>query len=315
MTRTDLGAALRHGAGSNGATNDPHADPLYARLDRLAGLVERWLDGGGLLETDWDASSAFHWRGTRAGQGVRAGLIPVIAPQLIAFDDLRNVERQRDAIERNTRQFVQGHPANNVLLTGARGTGKSSLVKACLQRYAADGLRLVEIDKADLDDLPLVIGLLRARPERFVLFCDDLSFEAGETSYKGLKTALDGSVAGGASNVLVYATSNRRHLVPESARDNLDTHAGADGELHPGDAVEEKISLSERFGIWLTFYGFTQDEYLAAVARWLAYHGFDEAQIAEAREPALQWALTRGARSGRIAAQFARDYAGRMALP
>jgi len=284
--------------------------PLCARLDRLAALVEQWLTGGTSPAVDWQVSVAFHWRGSRGGQG-GAGLVPVIDPQLISFDDLRNVSRQREVIERNTAQFVAGHPANNVLLTGARGTGKSSLVKACLHQFAPQGLRLVEVDKADLDDLPHIVGLLRARPERFVLFCDDLSFEPGESSYKGLKTALDGSVSGGAANVLVYATSNRRHLVPETASDNLDTHAGANGELHPGDAVEEKISLSERFGLWLTFYGFSQDEYLAAVALWLGHQGFDAEQIAEAREAALQWALTRGARSGRIAAQFARDYAGR----
>lgn len=287
--------------------------PLCARLDRLTALVEQWLAGGTSPAVDWSASVAFHWRGARGGRGGvgGAGLVPVIDPQLISFDDLRNVSRQREVIERNTAQFVAGHPANNVLLTGARGTGKSSLVKACLYQFASQGLRLVEVDKADLDDLPHIVGLLRARPERFVLFCDDLSFEPGESSYKGLKTALDGSVSGGAANVLVYATSNRRHLVPETASDNLETHAGANGELHPGDAVEEKISLSERFGLWLTFYGFSQDEYLAAVALWLGHQGFDADQIAEAREAALQWALTRGARSGRIAAQFARDYAGR----
>ncbi|VVE45050.1 AAA family ATPase [Pandoraea iniqua] len=300
------------GAPGNGGGQDALA-PLCARLDRLTALVEQWLTGDKLSTVDWSASVAFHWRGSRGGQGGQGGarLVPVTDPQLISFDDLRNVSRQREVIERNTAQFVAGHPANNVLLTGARGTGKSSLVKACLYQFAPLGLRLVEVDKADLDDLPHIVGLLRARPERFVLFCDDLSFEPGESSYKGLKTALDGSVSGGAANVLVYATSNRRHLVPESASDNLDTHAGANGELHPGDAVEEKISLSERFGLWLTFYGFTQDEYLAAVALWLGHQGFDDAQIAEAREAALQWALTRGARSGRIAAQFARDYAGR----
>ena len=232
---------------------------------------------------------------------------------LIAFDALRNVERQVAIVERNTRQFVRGFAANHVLLTGARGTGKSSIVKACLHAFAPHGLRLIEVGKEQLSDLPAIVELVRARPERYIVFCDDLSFEAGETGYKELKTVLDGSVASDLSNVLVYATSNRRHLMPEQASDNANVSRAENGELHPGDAVEEKISLSERFGIWVTFYGFTQDAYLAVVDSRLGEAGFDTEQIRAAREPALQWALERGARSGRIAVQFVRDYIGRMA--
>nr|WP_232291074.1 ATP-binding protein [Burkholderia ubonensis] len=261
-------------------------------------------------DVDFDAAVAFRWRGFDNPQ--RAALLePIPSPALIAFDALRNVERQAAVVERNTRQFVRGRTANHVLLTGARGTGKSSIVKACLHAFAKDGLRLIEVGKDGLKDLPAIVELVRARPERYVVFCDDLSFEAGETGYKELKTVLDGSVATDLSNVLVYATSNRRHLLPEHASDNADVSRAENGELHPGDAVEERISLSERFGIRVTFYGFTQEQYLAVVESRLAVAGFDATQIRAAREPALQWALERGARSGRIAAQFVLDHAGR----
>nr|WP_260432955.1 ATP-binding protein [Burkholderia stagnalis] len=259
---------------------------------------------------DFDAAIAFRWHSD--GRANRT-LEPIASPALIGFDALRNVERQAAVVERNTRQFVRGGAANHVLLTGARGTGKSSIVKACLHAFAKDGLRLIEVSKEGLNDLPAIVELVRARPERYIVFCDDLSFESGETGYKGLKTVLDGSVASDLSNVLVYATSNRRHLLPEHASDNADVSRAENGELHPGDAVEERISLSERFGIWVTFYGFSQDQYLAVVDSRLAEAGFDAAQICAAREPALQWALERGARSGRIAAQFVRDYTGRIA--
>src|SRR5690606_4043871 len=232
-------------------------------------------------------------------------------PALIRFDDLRNVDRQRQAIERNTRQFVAGRPANNVLLTGARGTGKSSLVKACLQAFHDEGLRLIEIDKEDLADLRQVVALIRQRPERFILFCDDLSFEEGEGGYKALKTALDGSLTGAAANMLIYATSNRRHLLPEQMSENLEARPGENGEIHPGDTTEEKVSLSERFGLWLSFYPFTQDDYLRAVDQWLHYFGFSDEEAAALRDEAVLWSRTRGARSGRIAWQFARDQAGR----
>ncbi|MBB3102376.1 ATP-binding protein [Azomonas macrocytogenes] len=275
-----IAVALESATGIQAESAFPQDAPAY-RWERLHGLL-----GGGHL-------------------------VPVREPALIRFEDLRNVERQKEAIERNTRQFVEGRPANNVLLTGARGTGKSSLIKACLQAFQERGLRLIEIDKDDLADLRLLVQLIRNRPERFILFCDDLSFEEGEGGYKALKTALDGSLTGSASNLLIYATSNRRHLLPEKMSENLESRLGENGEIHPGDTTEEKVSLSERFGLWLSFYPFSQDDYLAAVEQWLQHFGFDAARIEAARTPALLWSRTRGARSGRIAWQFARDYAGR----
>ncbi|OJB41147.1 AAA family ATPase [Burkholderia ubonensis] len=283
---------------------------LAHKLDRIAAALEAMTRAARPIDVDFGAAVAFRWRGFDNSQRA-APLEPIPSPALIAFDALRNVERQAAVVERNTRQFVRGRTANHVLLTGARGTGKSSIVKACLHAFAKDGLRLIEVGKDGLKDLPAIVELVRARPERYVVFCDDLSFEAGETEYKELKTVLDGSVATDLSNVLVYATSNRRHLLPEHASDNADVSRAENGELHPGDAVEERISLSERFGIRVTFYGFTQDQYLAVVESRLAAAGFDAEQIRAAREPALQWALERGARSGRIAAQFVLDHAGR----
>ena len=225
--------------------------------------------------------------------------------------DLKEIDGQKEKIERNTRQFVDGRAANNVLLTGARGTGKSSLIKACLNAYAPQGLRLIEVDKADLTDLPDIVDVVAGRPEKFIVFCDDLSFEDGEPGYKALKSILDGSVAAATPNVLIYATSNRRHLLPEYMRENLSYTHTDDGEIHPGEGVEEKISLSERFGLWVSFYPFSQDEYLAITAQWLASLGVPAAAIEAARPEALVWALERGSRSGRVAYQFARDYAGR----
>ncbi|MFM7703491.1 MAG: ATP-binding protein, partial [Rubrivivax sp.] len=203
------------------------------------------------------------------------------------------------------------HGANNVLLTGARGTGKSSLIKACLNHFASQGLRLIEVDKADLVDLPDLVELVAERPERFIVYCDDLSFEAGESGYKALKSILDGSIAQSSDNVLIYATSNRRHLLPETMRENLSYQHTEDGEVHPGEVVEEKISLSERFGLWISFYPFSQDEYLAIVNEWLRHLGLDAPRIDSARPEALVWALERGSRSGRVAQQFARDYVAR----
>ncbi|WP_080416803.1 ATP-binding protein [Burkholderia ubonensis] len=284
---------------------------LAHKLDRIAAALEAMTRTARPIDVDFGAAVAFRWRGFDNPQRAAPPLEPIPSPALIAFDALRNVERQAAVVERNTRQFVRGRTANHVLLTGARGTGKSSIVKACLHAFAKDGLRLIEVGKDGLKDLPAIVELVRARPERYVVFCDDLSFEAGETGYKELKTVLDGSVATDLSNVLVYATSNRRHLLPEHASDNADVSRAENGELHPGDAVEERISLSERFGIRVTFYGFTQDQYLAVVESRLAAAGFDAEQIRAAREPALQWALERGARSGRIAAQFVLDHAGR----
>ena len=229
----------------------------------------------------------------------------------IRLDALVEVEAQKERLVRNTEQFVAGVGANNALLTGARGTGKSSLIKACLNEFAPRGLRLIEVDKTDLVDLPDIVDLIAERPERFIVFCDDLSFDEGEPGYKALKSILDGSVSQSSDNVLIYATSNRRHLLPEYMRENLTYKHTEDGEVHPGEGVEEKISLSERFGLWVSFYPFSQEEYLAIVAQWLKGFGVDAAAIAAARQESLVWALERGSRSGRVALQFARDYAGR----
>ncbi len=260
--------------------------------------------------TDWEASIAFRWRVQRDGRGF---LQPVRQPARIALDDLHNIAAQKEQIEQNTRQFVTGKPANNVLLTGARGTGKSSLIKACLAQFAEQGLRLIEVDKEHLVDLPDIVDLVAQRPERFVIFCDDLSFEEGESGYKALKVALDGSISAQSDNVLIYATSNRRHLLPEKMSDNEGYRHVDDGDLHPGETVEEKISLSERFGLWLSFYPFRQDDYLDIVRHWLKHFGVEASAFAEAEPEALRWALQRGSRSGRIAWQFARDWAGKHA--
>ena len=284
----------------------PALDHLIERAEALLTRLEAVLPQP-LAAPDWSASAAFRYR-KRAG---RALLEPVrhIAPMLLS--NLLEVEPQKQKLLRNTAQFVAGRPANNVLLTGARGTGKSSLIKACLAEFAQQGLRLIEVDKSDLVDLPDLVDLVTERPERFVIFCDDLSFDEGELGYKALKSMLDGSISAGSDNVLVYATSNRRHLLPEQMRDNLGYKHTDDGEVHPGEAVEEKISLSERFGLWVSFYPFSQDEYLAIAGQWLRFFGLDEAVIAAARQPSLLWSLERGSRSGRVAYQFARDLAGR----
>jgi predicted AAA+ superfamily ATPase len=279
---------------------------LISRAETLMGRLEAALPHT-LQQPDWAASTAFRYR-KRAGS---SALEPVKHVASIRLASLVEVEPQKERLLRNTAQFVDGRAANNVLLTGARGTGKSSLIKACLNEFAARGLRLIEVDKADLVDLPDIIDLVASRPERFIVFCDDLSFDEGEPGYKALKSILDGSVAQASDNVLIYATSNRRHLLPEYMKENLSYTHTEDGEVHPGEVIEEKISLSERFGLWVSFYPFTQDEYLAIVAQWLRGHGVDEAAIAAARQESLVWALERGSRSGRVAFQFARDYAGR----
>ena len=287
-------------------------DALLRRADALLSRLEAVLPQP-LTPPDWEAAVAFRYR----KRGASARLEAVRHLSTIRLDDLKEVEPQKERLLRNTRQFVQGQPANNVLLTGARGTGKSSLIKACLNEFADQGLRLIEVDKADLVDLPDLADLVADRPERFVIFCDDLSFDEGEAGYKALKSMLDGSVAAATDNLLIYATSNRRHLLPEQMKDNLGyTHSERDGnvEVHPGEAVEEKISLSERFGLWISFYSFSQQEYLAIVAQWLSHFGLDAARIEAARQPALVWALERGSRSGRVAYQFARDLAGRGAV-
>ena len=261
-----------------------------------------------LAAPDWSAAMAWRYRKRSSGHGT---LEPVRHVAAMRLDDLQEIDGQKEKIQRNTEQFVRGLPANNVLLTGARGTGKSSLIKACLNAYAPRGLRLIEVDKADLIDLPDIVDVVAGRPEYFIVFCDDLSFEDGEPGYKALKSILDGSVAAATPNVLIYATSNRRHLLPEYMRENLTYTHTDDGEVHPGEGVEEKISLSERFGLWVSFYPFSQDEYLAIAGQWLASFGIDQNAIGAARAEALVWALERGSRSGRVAYQFARDYAGR----
>ena len=286
------------------------------QLQRIARRVETLLERVETLlprpaAPDWDASIAFRWRRRPTAFGWQSWLQPVRHRSTIGLDDLKVVDEAKRLIERNTRRFVDGLPANNVLLTGARGTGKSSLIKACLNEFAPQGLRLIEVDKADLVDLPDIVELVAERPERFIVYCDDLSFDEGEPGYKALKSILDGSVAQASDNVLIYATSNRRHLLPEYMSENLSYKHTEDGEVHPGEAVEEKISLSERFGLWVSFYPFTQAEYLAIVAQWLRFFGVDEAAIAAARQDSLVWALERGSRSGRVAYQFARDYSGR----
>lgn len=288
-----------------------HATSLTQALNRLSAALER-LTPEGLPSDDKPLPPALAYR-WQSGHGffMQGRLIPVDSPQLISFSDLRNIDRQSERLYQNTQQFVQGHPANNVLMTGARGTGKSSLVRACLAAFHPDGLRLIEVEKQSLDDLPQIVNLIRNDARRYLIFCDDLSFEEGEHGYKGLKTVLDGSVAGPSSNILIYATSNRRHMVSERMSDNLERRNDDRGEIHPGDSIEEKISLSDRFGLHLHFYSFSQDEYLHAVAHWLNHFGLDLHSDEEIRVQSLQWATQRGTRSGRVALQFARDYVGR----
>lgn len=288
-------------------------------LKRIADRAEQLIDRiEALLPStrapDWEDSIAYRWRRRQTGFGVQGFLQPVRTVSGIKLSDLQNVDEQKKAIERNTRQFVQKLPANNVLLTGSRGTGKSSLIKACLNAYCTKGLRLIEVDKDDLVDLSDIVELIARRPERFIVFCDDLSFDEGEPGYKALKVALDGSIAAQSDNVLIYATSNRRHLMPEYMKENLEYKHQEDGEIHPGETSEEKISLSERFGVWVSFYPFRQEEYLAIASHWLGHFGCDVKAIESARGDALRFALERGSRSGRVAWQFAKDHAGVLAL-
>lgn len=270
-------------------------------LPRLANLLDR-LDAPVVIPPDWKTLRAARWS-AQAG-----GLKPILHPQRVALKDLLAVDEQKRRLDANTRQFVAGKPANNALLTGARGCGKSSLVKAVHAKYASKGLRLIEVDKAGLPSLPDLFDLLAEENYRFIVFIDDLSFAEHEAGYASLKAALDGSLAGPSDNVLIYATSNRRHLMPEYMAENLETrHQG--GEVHPGEATEEKISLSDRFGLWVTFHGMDQDTYLAIARHWAVSLG---AAIDEGFErAALQWSLERGARNGRVACQFARDWAGK----
>lgn len=281
---------------------------VLLRAEQLMARIESVLPQPLAAPADWTAAVAWRYRKRSSGHGA---LEPVRHLAPLQLSDLQEIDGQKEKIQRNTEQFVRGATANNVLLTGARGTGKSSLIKACLNAYAAQGLRLIEVDKADLVDLPDIMDTVAGRPEKFIVFCDDLSFDEGESGYKALKSILDGSIAAATPNVLIYATSNRRHLLPEYMKDNLSYQHADNGEVHPGEAIEEKISLSERFGLWVSFYPFSQDEYLAIVAQWLSSLGVDAQAIAGARAQALVWALERGSRSGRVAYQFARDFAGR----
>ena len=284
-----------------------HLERMLLRAETLMARIETVLPQA-LHAPDWQAGIAFRYRKRSNGHGV---LEPVKHIAAMTLDDLKEIEPQKEKIQRNTLQFVQGLPANNVLLTGARGTGKSSLIKACLNTYAPRGLRLIEVDKQDMVDLPDIIDVVATRAEKFIIFCDDLSFEEGEPGYKALKSILDGTVAAATPNVLIYATSNRRHLLPEYMKDNLSYKHTDDGEVHPGEVIEEKISLSERFGLWISFYPFSQDAYLLIVDQWLSSLGVPPNEAVSAHPEALVWALERGSRSGRVAFQFARDFAGR----
>ena len=284
-------------------------EQLVARAAQLMDRIEAALPQT-LSAPDWTLAIAWRYRKRSTGHGV---LEPVRHVSDMGLADLQEIDGQKEKMQRNTEQFVRGLPANNVLLTGARGTGKSSLIKACLNAYSAQGLRLIEVDKSDLVDLPDIVDVVAGRPEKFMIFCDDLSFEDGEPGYKALKSILDGSVAASTPNVLIYATSNRRHLLPEYMKDNLSYTHTDDGDVHPGEVIEEKISLSERFGLWVSFYPFSQDEYLTIVAQWMASLGASPSVIDSARPEALVWALERGSRSGRVAYQFARDFMGQQA--
>ncbi len=283
-------------------------DTFFARAEELLERLEKLLPTG-VREPDWDTAIAFRW--TRSEHS--AGLETVEYRSVLQLDDLLGIDRQKQKIDQNTQQFVHQLPANNVLLWGPKGTGKSSLIRALLNEYAALGLRLIEVDKNLLVDLPLITQLITQRPEKFILFCDDLSFEQGDPSYKTLKVLLDGSVSSTPENLLVYATSNRRHLMPEQMSENLQTKL-VDTELHYADGIEEKLSLSERFGLWLAFHPFNQETYLAIVRHWLDKLEVDDDDKDSTRHDALQWALLHGSRSGRSAWQFARDLAGRKGL-
>ncbi len=282
---------------------------LLNRAEQMLDRLEHYLPTP-VASPDWEHYSACRWQ----QHGQRGALQAIPRPHKVRLHDLQCIDRQKALVDRNPRQFLQDHPANNVLLWGPRGTGKSSLIKAILNEYVDQGLRLVEVDRNDLIELPNIVEPLAELPYRFLVYCDDLSFEADDSGYKALKATLDGSVSATPDNVLLYATSNRRHLLPEWASDNQTAHI-IDNELHHGEAVEEKISLSERFGVWLAFHPFSQEDYLWVVGYWLRQLGWTQPELGgDVRQAALQWALQRGSRSGRAAWQFARDWAGRCAL-
>lgn len=274
---------------------------LTALLPRLSRLLDR-LEAPVADTPDWQTVRAARW------SVLSSGLKPILHPQRVTLKDLLDIDEQKQRVDANTRQFVAGKPANNVLLTGARGGGKSSLVKAVHGKYASKGLRLIEVDKAGLPHLPDLFDLLADADYRFIVFIDDLTFAEHEVGYASLKAALDGSLAGPSDNVLIYATSNRRHLMPEYMAENLATQHVGD-EVHPGEAIEEKISLSDRFGLWVSFHAMDQAAYLAIAHHWAVQLGAPTDDSFE--RAALQWSLGRGARNGRVAWQFARDWAGR----
>ncbi|MEE5098167.1 ATP-binding protein [Pseudomonas alliivorans] len=277
------------------------ADAVLARLEPLLPALREPVD----------------WTQTLAARWVREGRSGYLMPLEVSLDmrlsDLIGVDLQREQLGRNTRQFIDGLPANHALLWGSRGTGKSSLIRALLAEYAASGLRLIEIERDHLGDLPRLVEQLQKLPQRFVLFCDDLSFESGEGDYRVLKSVLDGSLEQAPDNVLLYATSNRRHLVPEKESDNANWQQ-VDGELHPSEAVEDKIALSDRFGLWLSFYPFTQDHYLNVVEHWITQlalkSGLGWKRDEDLDKAAVRWATGRGNRNGRCAYQFARYWVG-----
>lgn len=283
-------------------------DRLIKHAEQVMERLEAALPAD-LPAPDWKSALAYRWR-KRNGRGF---LQPVKHPHRIRLADLQGIGEQIRLVEQNTRQFLEGLTANDVLLTGARGTGKSSLVKAVLNKFSSKGLRLIEVEKHDLMDLPDIVDLIADAPYKFILFCDDLSFDADEPGYKTLKVIIDGSISSTSENLLIYATSNRRHLMPEYMQENLETKYLGE-EIHPGESVEEKTSLSERFGLWVSFYPFDQEEYLLIVDYWLGQLGVSERDRTKARHEALQWALTRGSRSGRVAWHFARDWAGRLGM-
>lgn len=284
------------------------SERLFKAAASLVDRIENLLPAAN-KEPDWTAVTAFRWSTSRFGNS----LLPIEHPNMLRLTDIQCIDRQKTEIDRNTRQFLRGLPANNTLLWGSRGTGKSSLIKALLNQYAPDGLRQIQVDKEQLTDLPKIIERIKRRAERFILFCDDLSFEAEDPGYKALKAALDGSLYGLPDNVLIYATSNRRHLLPEYNQENMKTRH-PNGEIHFGETVEEKISLSDRFGLWLSFHPFNQEQYLEIVRYWLTQLETSRQPWNEIREESLRWALNRGSRSGRTAWQYAKDRAGRCAL-
>lgn len=283
------------------------ADHFYSRALSVLERLDRFIP-----TTDHpDLANGIAWRWRK--QNAIGGLCRIDRFNPISLDDLHHIDHQKQELVRNTRQFLRGLPANNALLWGPRGTGKSSLVKALLNAYAGDGLKLIEVERHALVDLPDIVEALDGNQSKFVVFCDDLSFDEHDNSYRALKVVLDGSVLNTPDNIIIYATSNRRHLLPEHQADNLDARS-LDGEIHQSEAVEERISLSERFGLWLSFHPFNQDCYLDIVNHWLMDLGIDPGEDRGVRRAALQWAMLHGSRSGRSAYQFAKDWVGRTAL-